>query len=129
MAVWVTALKLIPWKDVITHAPVVADGARKLWNSVGKKSEEGRRTGGTASPEPGPAALTEGGIEVRVGAMDRDLAELREQMVASSELIKQLAEQNTMLVQRIEANRIRVAWLTAATAVAGIVAVLALVLR
>jgi len=128
MAVWVTALKLIPWKDVITHAPVVADGARKLWNSVGKKSEEGRRSSEGPVSAAGPA-LTEGGVEARVLEMDRDLAELREQMVASSELIKQLAEQNTMLVQRIEANRVRVAWLTAATAVAGVVAVLALVLR
>jgi hypothetical protein len=30
----------------------------------------------------------------------------------SSELIKQLAEQNTQLIGRIEANRVRVLWLS-----------------
>ena len=49
-------------------------------------------------------------------------------MLASSELIKALAEQNTQLVQRIEANRVRVVWLAGATAVVGILAVSSLIL-
>ena len=49
-------------------------------------------------------------------------------MLASSELIKALAEQNTQLIRRVEANRVRVLWLAAAIAVVGVVAVASLAL-
>ena len=41
-------------------------------------------------------------------------------MLASSELIKALAEQNAQLVKRIEVNRKRTLWLVAATLVLAI---------
>ena len=28
---------MVPWPDVITNAPKVGDGAKKLWNAVGDK--------------------------------------------------------------------------------------------
>lgn len=34
---WLTVLKMVPWGDVIENAPKVAQGAKKLWSSVGKK--------------------------------------------------------------------------------------------
>ncbi|WP_294246780.1 hypothetical protein [Propionivibrio sp.] len=49
-------------------------------------------------------------------------------MLASSELIKALAEQNTQLIQNIEANRVRVLRLTGITAFIAIIAVAGLVL-
>jgi hypothetical protein len=49
-------------------------------------------------------------------------------MLASSELIKALAEQNTQLIQRIETNRIRLLRLSAATAVIAITGLLVLVI-
>jgi len=36
---WLTVLQNVPWSDVIKNAPKVADGARKLWQSVGKKPQ------------------------------------------------------------------------------------------
>ena len=45
------------------------------------------------------------------------MSDLNQQMLASSELIKELAEQNAQLVKRIEANRKRTLWLAAATLV------------
>lgn len=50
------------------------------------------------------------------------LDDLHAQMLASSELIKALADQNTQLVKRIEANRIRVFWLAGLMIVIGAVA-------
>jgi hypothetical protein len=41
-------------------------------------------------------------------------------MLNSSELIQSLAEQNAQLVQRVEANRVRVRWLTLAVALLGL---------
>jgi hypothetical protein len=34
-------------------------------------------------------------------------------MLASSELIQSLADQNTQLIKRVEVNRVRLLWLTA----------------
>jgi hypothetical protein len=36
---WLTVLQNVPWSDVLKNAPKVADGARKLWSSVGKKPQ------------------------------------------------------------------------------------------
>jgi hypothetical protein len=68
------------------------------------------------------------GVQTRLAAIDRTLAELHGEMLASSELIKNLAEQNTQLVARIEANRVRTVWLATATAVFGVLAAVALFL-
>jgi len=53
---------------------------------------------------------------------------LHEQMLASSELIKALADQNAQLIHRIETNRVRVLWLSAATAVVVITTLIGLFL-
>jgi hypothetical protein len=49
-------------------------------------------------------------------------------MLASSELIKALAEQNGQLVARVEVNRVRVLWLSSATAAAALMSVASLVM-
>lgn len=47
-------------------------------------------------------------------------------MLASSELIKALADQNTGLIKRAEANRVRLLWLSGAVVVAGVLAAISL---
>ncbi len=56
------------------------------------------------------------------------MKELQEQMLASSELIKALAEQNTQLILRIETQRRRMAWLAGALVLIGMAALASLVL-
>ncbi len=107
---WLSVLKLVPWGDVIENAPKVAQGAKKLWNTVGKKpassAPEAKRptqTGqGALSGQDAVVAL-----QAQVAELQAATAELHQQMLASSELIKSLAEQNTQLVQRVEVNRKR----------------------
>ena len=124
---WLVVLQSVPWTDVIKNAPKVAEGAKKLWNAVGKKAPVELQTGGAAgSPSSEHQAVSE--LQARLAAMELKTAELHNQMLASSELIKTLAEQNTQLIARIEANRIRVVWLAAATAVFAIIAILGLTL-
>ena len=53
---------------------------------------------------------------------------MHEQMLAPSELIKALADQNARLIRRIETNRVRVLWLSAATAVVVITTLIGLFL-
>jgi len=49
-------------------------------------------------------------------------------MLAPSELIKALADQNARLIRRIETNRVRVLWLSAANAVVVITTLIGLFL-
>ena len=126
---WLAVLQMVPWSDVIKNAPKVADGAKKLWSSVGKKS---------ASPdqEPDEAAsvqLTPEGkviatLQAQVLSLETAAQDLHEQMLASSELIKALAEQNTQLIQRAEVNRLRLLLLAGVTAVLAVAAVIGLTL-
>jgi hypothetical protein len=49
-------------------------------------------------------------------------------MLASSELINALAEQNTELVKRVEANRVRLLWLSVSVLVSSAAVAVCLVL-
>ena len=120
---WLTVLKLVPWTDVIKNAPAVADGAKKLWKTVGKNPSTEANEAAPA-PETHLSTLPESQaialLERQLGAVEVTVAELHQQMRESSELIKALADQNTQLIQRVEANRRRIWWL------AGLLIVLAL---
>ena len=105
---WLTVLKMVPWGDVIENAPKVAVGAKKLWDKVGKKPEVVPETVGPVAPSPAQAQAQ---MQQQLAALQRATAELHQQMLDSTELIKTLAEQNTQLVKRVESNRKRVLWL------------------
>ena len=34
---WLTVLQSVPWAEVVSNAPKVAAGAKKLWSAVGRK--------------------------------------------------------------------------------------------
>ncbi|MFT7116914.1 MAG: hypothetical protein ACI9I0_002126 [Rhodoferax sp.] len=121
-----TVLKIIPWVDVIRNAPVVADGAKKLWSTVGKKTplQEMPESRQSSSPTTEPQAI--GMLQARLTAMEATTSDLHQQMLASSALITSLAEQNSELIKRVEANRVRVLWLSLVTLVSGALAVASL---
>ena len=125
---WLTVLKSVPWSEVISNAPKVADAAKKLWNAVAKKSVSSDPSTTATAPALSPEAQAMAVLETRLVAMEAAFADLHSQMLASSELIKVLADQNAQLIKGIEANRVRVLWLAAAIAMVAIVAVLGLAL-
>lgn len=94
---WITALKLIPWRDVVENAPTVLRTARNLWNKE--------------QPEP---------------LLQQEVASLREEARRAAEVIESLAEQNTRLVQAVEILRVRTRVLTYAlgAVTVGLVAVI-----
>lgn len=112
---WLTILKSVPWTEVIRNAPKVAEGARKLWNAVGKQRAVDEAADAAAPPAASHEPHTLEALEARVAALEAAVSDLHGQMFASSELIKELAEQNAQFVKRIEANRKRTFWLGAAT--------------
>ncbi|MBK6852951.1 MAG: hypothetical protein IPG93_15305 [Burkholderiales bacterium] len=101
-----TVLSNIPWGQVVDNAPKLADGAAKLWNLIARKKA------GTA-PEVGAKVVVGAApsdpevLRQRLVAMEEHIVRLEEQMGASAELIKALAEQNTQLVNKIELNSVR----------------------
>lgn len=119
---WLTVLQIVPWREVVNNAPKVAEGAKKLWSSIGKQPSiavmEAPDTRATTGPDPHSTAQ----LQIRLAAVEAALDDLHAQMLASSELIKALADQNTQLVKRIEANRIHVFWLAGLMIVIGAVA-------
>jgi len=104
---WLTVLQNLPWPELISTAPKVAEGAKKLWKNVGKKP-------------PVVTVADSEELEARIITLEASVSELHQQMLASSELIKALAEQNSQLVQRNELLHLRVLWLSVVTAVVAI---------
>lgn len=124
---WITVLQAVPWSEVIRNAPKVAEGAKKLWKTVGKKPSSPEVAESSTQPAVSPEQ-TLAQLEVRTEALEATVADLHEQMFAASELIKALADQNTQLVQRIEANRVHMLGLSVTTAVVAIAALVGLFL-
>lgn len=117
---WLSILKAVPWTDVVSNAPKVADGAKKLWEAVGRKSAAAKA--GAANPDDTSAdALANSGLEVRVAELTAEVLQLQKEMADSSQLIKALAEQNTQLIRRVY-------WLSRGLFVVGIAAAAGLLL-
>jgi hypothetical protein len=115
---WLTVLKMVPWTDVISNAPVVADGAKKLWKAVAKKTPVAAADTGFASDSVSdslePPSLAS--LQLQLSATQAAVLDLRQQMLESSELIKSLADQNNQLIKRVETNRTRLLRLTVVVA-------------
>lgn len=96
---WITALKVVPWSDVVRAAPHVVKGARALFNSAkqnfARDSDDGQgaRVGVSRGDQ-----ITE--LQERIAA-------LAAEQQASAELIGTLAEQNARVVAAIEILRVR----------------------
>lgn len=102
---WLLALKVIPWGDVIEHAPKVLNAARKLMDR--EKTPEGTTVAAT------PMDL--------VSDTPPSLGELRNRLIEARQLIDQqartqdqmaqtlaeLAEQNARLVAAVQLLRVR----------------------
>lgn len=117
----ITVLSNIPWGQVVDNAPKVADGAAKLWNAVLNRKKSRPGSDSDAGDETMAATSERDVLYQRLAALEENVRNLQEQMQASTELIKTLAEQNTILVQRIELNRQKLQRLALATGVTGAV--------
>lgn len=124
---WLVVLQAVPWTEVIKNAPKVAEGAKKLWSSVGKKSPVQAVSDDNVKRAPLTESESIALLQSRLTAMESELSELHNQMLASSDLIKTLAEQNAQLIKHIEENRVRIKWLSVVIALMVVVVVLSLV--
>ena len=102
-APWFALFSAIPWTDVITHAPTVAKGAKKLWQKVSSRKA-------TDTETPGSSTVTDpvASPEARIFALEARLAESDARQQESAELLAALASQNADLVRAAEELRRRV---------------------
>lgn len=128
MAIPWVLLKTVPWADVIATAPMVADGAKKLWNAVARKPQPAQVPSAEADVAVAPADEALAQLQARLDAIEARVSDLHNQMLESSKLIKALAEQNGELIKRAEANRIRLLWLYGVVVFLGALAAIALAL-
>jgi hypothetical protein len=108
----ITLLSKVPWGQVIDAAPKVADGATRLWKTVARRQADDAAT--TAHPATSQADAEP---KAQIAALRASVAQLQDEMQLATELIKDLAEQNAALVQRVELNRRRLQRQTAVLAI------------
>jgi hypothetical protein len=104
---WLAILKTVPWTDVVRNAPQIADGARKLWIAIATKPTSSEIELGSGQALFTSETHTIDSLQERLTATESAWSNLHTQMLASSELIKALAEQNAQLIEKIELNRKR----------------------
>ena len=109
---WLLALKVIPWGDVIEHAPSVLKAARKLMDRQPPQPPGQAGTPATTTPVSDVPSLGElknaliaaqGQIE-RHAQTQRELTETQREL---TETLAELAEQNARLVSAVDVLRLR----------------------
>lgn len=105
---WLTALKVIPWGDVIEHAPAVLKGARRLLERQNDPHVAGD------PPAAGETGADLPALQLRLLQLERQHAA---DMAQLTQMVADLAEQNARLVAAVELLRLRTRWLLVGTAV------------
>ena len=104
---WISALKVIPWKDVLEAAPGMVKGAKRLFTAA--KTEANSHSVDDSSPTT-VSFDAEGlaNLDSRVRHLQAKIVELNTEQSSSAKLIKSLAEQNARVVNAIEVFRVRI---------------------
>lgn len=115
---WLLALKVIPWGDVIEHAPTVLKAARKLLDRQKAEQVPGNTPASAVTEliEPVPSL---GEIKNRLMAAQVQLNQQADMQSQLSQTLAELAEQNARLVGAVEVLRVRtrlLLWAVAALA-------------
>ena len=98
---WLTALKVIPWGDVMSHAPGVLEKARDLM--ARKPAEAASHSMATSNTHDEVPSLGE--LKNRLLTANLEIEALQQQQVQLSQTVAALAEQNAALVSAVSGLR------------------------
>lgn len=100
---WLSALKIIPWKDVIQAAPAVVMGARQLWQSIRKDNTA------PTPPEqiPDASAHPVANLQARVALLEKERTQAQANALEAAQLVNAMAEQHQRLVEVVDKLRTR----------------------
>ena len=113
---WVTALKLVPWGDVLEATPQILQAAKKLLGSTRQGTADAAAGTLAGAGDAGTPPVT-----LQLQQCRERVARLEQEQQESAVLIQSLAEQNAQVVQAVEVLRLRNQRLTAAIALLGAV--------
>jgi hypothetical protein len=102
---WITALKIIPWKDVIESAPHIVKAARNLY--AGAKANASNPSDAQDSPSDTSNSEISGNSDSNLRKIELRIQHLGSEQESSVELIRSLAQQNVRIVEAIELLRVR----------------------
>ncbi|APE50686.1 hypothetical protein BO996_24120 [Delftia sp. HK171] len=109
---WITALKLVPWGDVIEATPLVVKAAKNLLRKKDAAQELDAQQPAAVEPLAPPRSAGEQALQL-IQAQDARIVQLEQSQRQSLELIEKLAEQNAQIVATVGALRTgaqRLAW-------------------
>ena len=98
---WLSALKVIPWGDVISHAPTVLEKARDLMT---RKPAEAAPSS-MATPNAHDEVPSLGELKNRLLAANVHIDELQQRQTQLTQTVSELAEQNAALVSVVSGLR------------------------
>ncbi len=102
---WITALKIIPWKDVLESAPHIVKAAKKLY--AGTRANVSNPSEAPDSPTKTSDSENLGSLDSRLHHIESKILQLSDEQESSVELIRSLAKQNARIVEAIEILRVR----------------------
>lgn len=103
---WLTALKVIPWGDVIEHAPKVLSAARKLLERQ-RAPRPAPAAGDSVIPMPSAEPPSLGELKNRLIAAQQQIDSQAQAQEQLAQTVAELAEQNARLVSAVEVLRLR----------------------
>lgn len=98
---WLTALKFLPWGEMIEYAPKLVSGAQKLWQRA--RTEQAETD--AIIIEQAPASLDQTARELQ--ELKQQLQDAQAQQIELSNLVSELAAQNQRLVSAVDVLRVR----------------------
>ncbi len=103
MALWMTALKLVPWDDVIKATPKLVRQAQQVF----RRSKAAETAGEAGVPDTVLRAGDPQALAALARALHERVSALEKEQQASAALMESLAEQHEMVVQALTAVRAR----------------------
>ncbi len=104
---WFASFKDVPWSKVIGMAPTIVENGKKLWDKVSNRtgSDGSGETTQSAAQLPVPAAIA--AFELRLEALEKKSAQLREEAVASFDVVRSITDQHSQVVQAVDVLLVR----------------------
>ena len=126
---WVTALKMVPWGDVIQAAPSVLKAAKGLMKKSPEQTDATNASAAPAEPMAAPLASNAGELALRhIAQLEARIQELEAAQRASNLVLEKMAEQQAQIVQTVGLLRTGTTRLAWACGILG-VAVMGLLIR
>ena len=95
-------LKSLPWSTILSNAPLIVEGAKKLASLVKSKPAEEAVSYGADAFEGDPV--------LEISALRARVARLEEEVRQSAELVRTMAESQAEMTQVLKALRTRMRW-------------------